>query len=256
MTIVERIPDGTKTTLGPYTSDPVGTIFVTITPTETGNYTFQGFFPGHLISESPNGIDPTLGSGSSLCNSRPRKSHWRLAKRFMYLAGLGQETITNHANPTSLQSQCNQRPFHLHPLIHYQLNTGEFRRLSGHVENWQYITGDCKLTKAFHGIIKESQFLPEDNIGGIINDYTSPPTTDHIAWTLPIQDDGGVAGLPQALACSVEPWLHSTRYFYSESYFSFPIIYETENSTTRSNLRRHVYGDQPQLQRNSNQSAT
>ena len=50
LTIIETLPDGTKTTLGPYTSDPVGTIFVTINPTQTGTYSFQFIFPGDLVT--------------------------------------------------------------------------------------------------------------------------------------------------------------------------------------------------------------
>jgi outer membrane protein assembly factor BamB len=46
-------PDGTNETLGPETSDPVGGGYFTYTPTETGTYTIQGFFPGQTITGIP-----------------------------------------------------------------------------------------------------------------------------------------------------------------------------------------------------------
>ena len=219
MTIVETLPDGTKTTLGPYTSDPVGTIFVTITPTETGNYTFQGFFPGHLISESPNGIDPTqlaqaqayatahnvpLATGEALY-----VSGWAWIGDYYEPCQSDIVTVTVQSTPIP------SAPAYPLPTEYWGIPVDQ----AGHVENWQYITGDWQL-KALHRIIKVL-VLPEDNIGGIINDYTSPPTTDHIAWTLPIQDDGGVAGSPQALAQSSDGYYSYMSY---ETEFGSPII--------------------------------
>ena len=43
-------PDGTNDTYGPLTSDPVGGGYITYSPTETGNYTMQAFFPGQVLS--------------------------------------------------------------------------------------------------------------------------------------------------------------------------------------------------------------
>ena len=58
MSAVITAPDGTNQTLGPIVSDPVGDIFLSFTPTQIGNYSFQGFTAGKLIDETPNGIDP------------------------------------------------------------------------------------------------------------------------------------------------------------------------------------------------------
>jgi outer membrane protein assembly factor BamB len=59
-------PDGTKSTLGPYTSDSVGCGYDTFTPTTTGTYTFFFTFPGQTLSLSgPTGI---LGSASDYVN--------------------------------------------------------------------------------------------------------------------------------------------------------------------------------------------
>ncbi len=66
---------------------------------------------------------------------------------------------------------------------------------AGHAA-WSYLTGDWLgqgIAPNYYG----SQ-IPENNIGGIINDYTQPPTTAHIAWSKPI-NFGGIAGNPQQL---------------------------------------------------------
>ena len=39
-------PDGSKQTMGPYTSDPVGGSWFTLTPDQVGDYTFQAIWPG------------------------------------------------------------------------------------------------------------------------------------------------------------------------------------------------------------------
>jgi hypothetical protein len=48
-TVEETFPDGTKKTLGPFTSDATGGSYTTITPDTTGNYTFQAFFGGQTL---------------------------------------------------------------------------------------------------------------------------------------------------------------------------------------------------------------
>ena len=44
LNIVE--PDGTNTTQGPITADPISSGYITFTPTAIGNYKFQFSFPG------------------------------------------------------------------------------------------------------------------------------------------------------------------------------------------------------------------
>ncbi len=46
-------PDGTKTTLGPYASDPVGGAYAEFTPTQTGTYTFVAKFPDQILTGLP-----------------------------------------------------------------------------------------------------------------------------------------------------------------------------------------------------------
>ncbi len=50
-------PDGSKETLGPYVSDPVGNGYVQYTPEQIGTYSFTFNFPGQTVHlEGPNGI--------------------------------------------------------------------------------------------------------------------------------------------------------------------------------------------------------
>jgi len=60
-------PGGTNETLGPYTSDQTGGVGgITFTPTVTGNYTFQGVYPGQAIPGSSYYVDSTLSSAVTL----------------------------------------------------------------------------------------------------------------------------------------------------------------------------------------------
>jgi len=50
-------PDGSKQTLGPFTSDPVGSGYTSYTPDQVGTYTFVFSFPGQVLSlYGPTGI--------------------------------------------------------------------------------------------------------------------------------------------------------------------------------------------------------
>ncbi len=58
-------PDGTKETLGPLISDPVGGSYTFYTPTQVGNYVVVARFPGKTIDGTPNGLAPNWGPTSS-----------------------------------------------------------------------------------------------------------------------------------------------------------------------------------------------
>ena len=52
LTLTITAPDGTKTTMGPYTADATGGVGgLSFTPTQLGNYTFQGTYPGQTLSK-------------------------------------------------------------------------------------------------------------------------------------------------------------------------------------------------------------
>jgi outer membrane protein assembly factor BamB len=54
-------PNGSKETLGPYSSDPIGSQWTQYTPTQVGTYTFQFFFPGDTMTGEP--VPPTGARG-------------------------------------------------------------------------------------------------------------------------------------------------------------------------------------------------
>ena len=51
-------PDGSKDTLGPFTSDPVGSYYTLYTPTTVGSYSAVAKFAGKTIDGTPNGYAP------------------------------------------------------------------------------------------------------------------------------------------------------------------------------------------------------
>ncbi|MCW4006070.1 MAG: PQQ-binding-like beta-propeller repeat protein [Candidatus Bathyarchaeota archaeon] len=53
LTIEVTKPDGSTTTIGPFTSDPVGSGYASYTPDQAGTYTFQFHFPGDTITGEP-----------------------------------------------------------------------------------------------------------------------------------------------------------------------------------------------------------
>jgi hypothetical protein len=60
-------PDGTNTTIGPITSDPVGSFYTVWTPTVVGNYTIQAYYPGQLMTGQPL-APPSAGQNTAYIN--------------------------------------------------------------------------------------------------------------------------------------------------------------------------------------------
>ena len=53
-------PDGSKETLGPFTSDPTGSTFTTFVPDQVGNYSFVFSWPGQVLTlNGPGGVGTT-----------------------------------------------------------------------------------------------------------------------------------------------------------------------------------------------------
>ena len=50
MTVKVTLPDGTTTTLGPFTADDTGGTHTEYTPTGVGTYTFQMSFTGQILA--------------------------------------------------------------------------------------------------------------------------------------------------------------------------------------------------------------
>ena len=218
ITINIVLPDGSNTTLGPFTSDPVGTTFQTYTPTETGNYTFQAFFPGHLMTMNPNGIDPAVLTPTFLANAQAYATAHNVSMATAEIALAAAPYYDNYyaacqsdAVTVTVQSGAiPNAPAYPLPTEYWSTPVSQ----SGHSPLWVYVTGDWLA----QGIAPNYQgtSLPPNNIGGIINDFTQPPTTAHIAWTKPI-NFGGVAGNPQQLVNG------------GDNYYSY-LSYETMNA--------------------------
>ncbi len=157
MTVIETNPAGTKTTLGPFTTDLTGGTTTEIVPDVVGNYTFQMFFPGQTL---------TAGSAiTGFANDTLMPSHSSIV------------TLTVQQNPVG------GIPFTPLPTEWWQTPVN-----SENVQNWYGIMGPwLGLGNNFSGATGEY------NDTGNVNPYTTGPMTGHILWTKPWAV-GGVAG--------------------------------------------------------------
>jgi hypothetical protein len=189
LTVTVNLPDGTTTTLGPFVSDPVGTIFQSYTPTQVGTYKFQFNFPGQTLT----GINPTNGksifelpfSPFALSNTAYVGDHYTPSQSSVV-------SVTVQSTPIA--------PAPAYPLPTEYWTTPVSQ--AGHVQNWEYITADWLAS------------------GSIVNDLTSPPQSAHIDWTKPI-NFGGVAGLPNGPSHGNDGYYSYLSY---EGMFNPPVI--------------------------------
>ncbi len=178
-------PDGSNTTLGPFTSDSVGTVFASFVPTTAGNYTFTFHLPNQKItgvnSQYPV-TPPSSLTGTQYINDT-------------FLA----------ADSAPVTVQVTDSP--IAPAVSYPIPTDYWTNpisQPGH-QNWQFISGD---------------WLAATIPGANINDFTQPPTTAHIAWTKPI-NFGGSGGQPSAIASGGDNYYSYLSY---EGMFTPPIV--------------------------------
>ena len=73
-------PDGSKETLGPFTSDPVGSMWTTYTPTQVGTYTFQFSFPGQTIQAFGDYYQPSTSALNTLTVQQDAIQGWPAAE--------------------------------------------------------------------------------------------------------------------------------------------------------------------------------
>ena len=206
ISVVVTAPDGTNTTIGPYTSDPVGTIFTSYTPTETGNYTFQAFVDAHKLNNTPNGINPTqLAQAEALV----QQTHGAVTldqAEAIFVQGYADLNNTYPAcvsEPVTVTVQSEAIPTAPSAPLPTEYWTNPVSQ-AGH-QSWENIMGDWLN-------------IPEPNSD--VNDYIQPPTTAHIAWTLPI-NAGGVGGQPAAIDTGGDNYYSYLSY---EQMFNPPII--------------------------------
>jgi outer membrane protein assembly factor BamB len=159
MTVKVTKPDGTKQTLGPFTSDPVGSAWTMYVPDQTGTYTFQMNYPGQHIT----------GVGALI----------PLPIDNEYLPSTSLEAdLTVQANPTAGWPAA-------------ELPTGYWQRpINGENREWYQIAGNWLGAGGNRGSYDASG---DSYFGGGFNPYTTAPNTAHIVWTKPLAF-GGIMG--------------------------------------------------------------
>ena len=134
LTIAVTKPDGTKQTLGPFTSDPVGGGFVAYVPDQTGSYTFLFNFPGHVASLN-NPVTGAPGSPSDYVNDT-------------YLPSAFTAPLTVQSTP-------------INPTPNYPLPTSYWTRpIEGQNTNWATIASNSLSGSAIVGRYQPDGIAP------------------------------------------------------------------------------------------------
>ena len=150
-TITVTKPDGTTQTLGPYTSDPIASIYLPYTPTQIGNYALQFSFPGqHCV-----GYLNTAGMNILIdTNYKPSVS------------AVVTLTVQQQAIP----------PYQDAPLP--GPNDYWSRPLSGDNRGWYTIAGNWLAIPFARGNAYSTD--------GAFNPYSKAPNSAHIVWKKPL----------------------------------------------------------------------
>jgi hypothetical protein len=154
MTVYVTLPDGTKTTLGPFTSDITGGTTTIYTPQQTGNYSFYMTYGGQTLT-----LAPYAGDYDEPSQSLP-------------VTLTVQSTSVSNVPFTPLPTQYWQTPIN-----------------AENVQNWDAITGPW-LGLALVNFGSTGEY----NLTGNYNPYTTGPTTGHILWTKPWSVGGVAGG--------------------------------------------------------------
>jgi len=162
ITVEVTKPDGTKQTLGPFTSDATGGTYTAFTPNVVGNYTFKASYPGQRIeawSYSPFG-PPTFINVTYTGSTSPTVT-----------LVVQEEAIPTYSSPP-LPTEYWSRPI-------YATNYG-WAQLGG---SWFGLTPAIFASTGGY------------DATGNFNPYTTAPNTAHIMWTKPTHF-GGQVGAP------------------------------------------------------------
>jgi len=162
MTVVVTKPDGTKETLGPFTSDDTGGTSTRYTPSEVGEYTFQFVFLGEKLL----GLNPRPGSAPN-----PYVGDYYEPSESNLFRLIVQEEPISHAPVIPLPTEYWIRPI-------YGQNNDLWYAIGG---NW---LGLASSTFANTG---------QYNQQGSYAPYTTAPNSAHILWSKSIAF-GGVMG--------------------------------------------------------------
>jgi hypothetical protein len=166
MTIIVTHPDGTKETLGPFTSDDTGGTFTQYTPSTEGNYTFKMVFGGQTL----------------LGNNPPPANYSAAIKSY-----IGDYYQPAESRTTMLTVQQNAIPFI--PQNPLPTTYWETPINAENVGTWYSIGGDwLGLGQIFSGNTGGY------NATGNYNPYTTAPQTAHVLWTKPLASGGALGG--------------------------------------------------------------
>ncbi|MCW4017267.1 MAG: PQQ-binding-like beta-propeller repeat protein [Candidatus Bathyarchaeota archaeon] len=149
-------PDGTTETVGPFTSDPVGSVFTYYGPDQVGTYEFYMTFPGDVLTGEP----------------VPPEGYYQGA------AYINDTYLPSQSDPVFVTAQ--QSPIEAYPET--PLPDGYWTRpIYGANRDWWQVAGN------WWGIT-----APGHN-NDRINAYSTGPSTAHVMWTRPYWD-GGIMG--------------------------------------------------------------
>jgi hypothetical protein len=162
LSVVVTHPDGTKETLGPYTSDDTGGAHTRYTPTTTGNYSFQSFFGGQTLE----GKNLTPGTTNAFVGD-----YYQPSESTPFILTVQDEPIS-YAPIIPLPTEYWTRPI-------YAQNNDLWYSIGG---NW---LGLGISTFANTG---------EYNQMGSYAPYTTAPNSAHILWTKPVAFGGTMGG--------------------------------------------------------------
>ncbi|MCW4044904.1 MAG: PQQ-like beta-propeller repeat protein [Candidatus Bathyarchaeota archaeon] len=154
MTVEITKPDGSKETLGPFTSDPVGSAYASYTPTQVGTYKFIFKFAGDKITGQPIPPGGFYFGGEQWINDT---------------------YLPSESEPVYVTVQ--EQP--IQPYDETPLPEGYWTRpIHGANRQWYQVAGN---------------WLSGAHNPGRINNYCTGPETAHIMWTRQYWD-GGVMG--------------------------------------------------------------
>jgi hypothetical protein len=164
MTVKVTSPNGTVTTLGPFTSDDTGGTHTNFVPSQTGTYSFQMFYPGQVLAG--NNPSPALTSvAAAFINDTYMASNSVIATLTVQSAPVG--GLSGAPLPTNYWTT---------PINALNVN------------NW-YVLGGASLFTNGYSTSGGGQY----NVSSNYNPYTTAPMSAHILWTKP-EAFGGVLG--------------------------------------------------------------
>jgi outer membrane protein assembly factor BamB len=174
MTVEVTKPDNTKETLGPFTSDPVGSTYALYTPDQVGTYTFALTYPGQVLNGS---------AGTGVPN-------------IVNMFGMPSENLGDNYLPSTATTTITVQDAAVPNPADYPLPTEYWTRpIDGQNTAWESIA---------------SNWLGETYQGKVQPDGTAPNSA-HIMWRRPLQD-GGIVGVESTSTITGASFYDGTAY--------------------------------------------